>query len=98
MSQELVFKVLLAPHVSEKSTIVGDQSNQYVFKVAREATKPQIKRAVEKLFEVSVEQVRVLNVQGKTKRFGQRMGSRGDWKKAYVTLKSGQEIDFMGGD
>ncbi len=98
MNQERLMKVLLSPHVSEKSTILGDSSNQYVFKVIADATKPEIKAAVERLFDVSVEQVRVINQKGKVKRFGQRTGRRSDSRKAYVTLKSGQEIDFMGGE
>jgi large subunit ribosomal protein L23 len=98
MNQERVMQVLLAPHVSEKTTIAADQDNQYVFRVAVDASKPEIRKAVETLFEVQVDKVRVLNNKGKTKRFGQRMGRRKDWKKAYVTLKSGQEIDFLGGE
>jgi large subunit ribosomal protein L23 len=98
MNQERVMQVLLAPHVSEKTTIAADQHNQYVFRVAVDASKPEIRKAVETLFEVQVDKVQVLNNKGKTKRFGQRMGRRKDWKKAYVTLKSGQEIDFLGGE
>lgn len=98
MNQERVMQVLLAPHVSEKTTIAADQNNQYVFRVAVDASKPEIRKAVETLFEVQVDKVQVLNNKGKTKRFGQRMGRRKDWKKAYVTLKSGQEIDFLGGE
>lgn len=98
MNQEKVMKVLLAPHVSEKSTIVADAHNQYVFKVATDATKAEVKKAVEQLFEVGVAKVTTVNVKGKTKRFGARQGRRADWKKAYVTLKGDQEIDFMGGE
>lgn len=98
MNQERVMQVLLAPHVSEKTTLAADQHNQYVFRVAVDASKPEIRKAVETLFEVKVDKVQVLNNKGKTKRFGQRMGRRKDWKKAYVTLKSGQEIDFLGGE
>jgi large subunit ribosomal protein L23 len=97
MNQERLMKVLLAPHISEKSSIAADQNNQVVFKVATDATKPEIKQAVELLFEVKVEKVQVSNVKGKTKRFGAKMGSRNDWKKAYITLQEGQEIDFLGG-
>jgi large subunit ribosomal protein L23 len=97
MNQERLLKVLLAPHLSEKSSIVGEQSNQYVFRVLRDATKPEIKRAVEQLFDVNVNAVRVSTVKGKTRRFGQRSGQRSDWKKAYVSLKEGQEITFLGG-
>lgn len=98
MSRERILKIILAPHVTEKSATVGESSNQYVFKVAGDASKPEIKQAVEALFEVEVDRVRVLNVKGKTKRFGARFGRRGDWKKAYVRVKAGQEIDFMGGE
>ena len=98
MNQERLMKVLLAPHVSEKSTIVADQSNQYVFKVATDATKLEVKNAVQQMFKVDVDCVKMVNVKGKIKRFGRTEGRRGDWKKAYVTVKSGQEIDFMGGE
>lgn len=97
MNQERLINVLLAPVVSEKSTVVAETDNQYVFKVVPDATKPEIKGAVESLFNVHVEQVRVSNMKGKQKRFGARQGRRSGWKKAYVTLESGQEIDFMGG-
>lgn len=98
MNQERVMQVLLAPHVSEKTTLAADQHNQYVFRVAVDASKPEIRKAVESLFEVQVEKVQVLKNKGKKKRFGQTLGRRKDWKKAYVTLKSGQEIDFLGGE
>jgi large subunit ribosomal protein L23 len=80
--------------ISEKSTRVADQDQQVVFKVVKDATKPEIKAAVELLFKVEVEGVQVLNVKGKVKRFGRFTGRRSDWKKAYVSLKPGQEIDF----
>ena len=95
--EERLLKVLKAPHISEKSTMVAEKLNTIVFKVATDASKAEIKAAVEKLFEVKVEAVRTLNVVGKTKRTGSRMGRRSDWKKAYVTLVEGQDIDFMGG-
>ncbi|GAB3241693.1 50S ribosomal protein L23 [Pseudaeromonas pectinilytica] len=95
--EERLLKVLKAPHISEKSTMVAEKLNTIVFKVATDATKAEIKAAVEKLFEVKVEAVRTLNVMGKTKRTGARVGRRSDWKKAYVTLVPGQDIDFMGG-
>ena len=95
--EERLLKVLKAPHISEKSTMVAEKHNTIVFKVATTATKADIKAAVEKLFEVKVEAVRTLNVMGKTKRTGARVGKRSDWKKAYVTLVPGQDIDFMGG-
>ena len=97
MREERLLKVLLAPHVSEKSTLAAEQNNTVVFKVAKDATKAEIGAAVEKLFEVEVTGVRTVNVKGKTKRTGARIGRRSDWKKAYVTLKDGSEIDFVGG-
>jgi large subunit ribosomal protein L23 len=96
MNQERVFKVLLGPHVSEKSTIIGELANQIVFKVSRDATKDEIKRAVETLFEVKVEGVQVATVKGKVKGVGRIRGRRSDWKKAYVSLAAGQEIDLVG--
>ena len=97
MSKDRLMKILLAPHISEKSAIAGDESNQYVFKVTTDATKPEIKQAVELLFDVKVDAVKVANMKGKTKRFGQKMGRRSDWKKAYISLQAGQEIDLLGG-
>jgi large subunit ribosomal protein L23 len=94
---ERLHKIILAPVVSEKSTRAAEKSNQAVFKVLRDARKPEIKLAVEKLFNVKVEGVRTLNVKGKSKRFGAFSGVRSDWKKAYVTLAEGQEIDFLSG-
>ncbi len=86
--------VLLAPIVSEKSTLAAEDSNQFVFKVQKVATKLEVKKAVELMFDVEVDSVQVLNVKGKVKRFGQTLGKRSDWKKAYVKLKEGQDIDF----
>jgi len=86
--------VLLAPVVSEKSTIASEDSNRFVFKVQKVATKLEIKKAVELMFDVEVDSVQVLNVKGKVKRFGRSLGKRSDWKKAYVRLKSGHDIDF----
>jgi large subunit ribosomal protein L23 len=97
MSQERLMKVLLSPVVSEKSAMVADTGRQFAFKVLPEASKTEIRRAVELMFEVDVEQVRVANVKGKAKRFGVIRGRRSDWKKAYVKLKPGQDIDFGGG-
>eukprot|EP00055_Hartaetosiga_balthica_P003313 m.7313 g.7313 ORF g.7313 m.7313 type:complete len:101 (+) comp2766_c0_seq1:1751-2053(+) len=97
ISEERLLKVLLAPHVSEKSTMAAEGNNAVVFKVVKDANKAEIKAAVEKLFEVEVSSVRTLNVKGKTKRHGQSFGKRSDWKKAYVVLKEGQDIDFVGG-
>jgi large subunit ribosomal protein L23 len=95
--QERLLQVLLAPHVSEKGSKLAEKHNQVVFRVIKGASKPEIKQAVETLFKVRVTQVRTLNQKGKTKRFGQMEGRRSDWKKAYVTLAEGQEIDFVGG-
>lgn len=95
MSKERLMKVILEPRVTEKSTLVGDKHNQFVFKVAKDATKPEIKKAVELLFEVEVDSVQVTRVKGKQKRFGQMLGHRASWKKAYVQLKPGFDIDFM---
>lgn len=94
MNQLELMKVLVGPVVSEKSTRSADTENRFVFKVRRNATKPQVKRAVELMFEVEVESVQLLNVKGKQKRFGRMLGKRPDWKKAYVRLKPGQEIDL----
>lgn len=95
---ERLMQVLLAPQVSEKSTMVGERDNQVVFKVVRDATKPEIKAAVELLFKVEVKSVQVANMKGKVKRFGRFTGRRDHWKKAYVSLKAGQEISFAGGE
>ncbi len=95
MNEERLLKILLAPHVSEKSNRLGERYNQVAFKVSRDATKPEIKDAVELLFKVKVEGVTVLNVKGKRKRFGALSGRRSDWKKAYVSLEAGHEIDFQ---
>jgi large subunit ribosomal protein L23 len=95
---ERLLTVLLAPVVSEKSTFVGERANQYVFRVATDATKPEIKAAVELLFKVQVKSVQVANVKGKEKRFGRFIGRRRHWKKAYVCLKPGQEINFAAGE
>jgi len=90
-----LMQVLLAPQVSEKSTYVAEKNEQVVFRVVGNATKPEIKAAVELLFKVEVESVQVANVKGKQKRFGKMNGRRKDWKKAYVCLKPGQEINFQ---
>ncbi|WPL16732.1 50S ribosomal protein L23 [Thiorhodovibrio winogradskyi] len=97
MNQERLHRVLLAPIISEKSTRSADLANQYAFKVLPDATKKEIGRAVELMFEVNVDGVQVLNVNGKRKRFGRREGRRVDWRKAYVRLQAGQEINFGGG-
>lgn len=97
-AKERLMSVLLTPHLSEKATIVGDKHNQVVFRVRRDATKAEIRRAVEMLFEVKVEGVQVINVQGKAKSFGRTPGRRQDWKKAYVSLAEGSDINFLGID
>jgi large subunit ribosomal protein L23 len=89
-----LMNVVLAPVVSEKSTFVADKNRQYVFRVADDATKPEVKAAVELLFKTKVQSVTVSNVNGKQKRFGRFMGRRRNWKKAYVRLAAGQEINF----
>jgi large subunit ribosomal protein L23 len=97
-SQERLMQVLLAPQISEKATYVADKNEQVVFKVAPSATKPEVKAAVELLFKVEVKSVQIANVKGKTKRFGKLTGRRKDWKKAFVCLKPGQEINFAAGE
>ena len=92
-----LMQVLLAPVVSEKATLVADKNEQVVFEVARDANKAEVKAAVELLFKVEVQSVQILNQKGKQKRFGRFMGSRKNWKKAYVCLKPGQEINFVDG-
>ena len=93
---ERLTQVLIAPHVSEKSANLADSSSQHVFKVLPNASKEEIKSAVEQLFQVKVATVRTANVQGKKKRFGRVMGKRSDWKKAYVRLEAGHDIDLTG--
>jgi large subunit ribosomal protein L23 len=98
MNQERIFQVLEGPHVSEKAAIVADMNNQYVFKVALTATKAEIKKSVEQLFKVKVDDVRTLRVKGKVKRNRYGFSTRPTWKKAYVRLKQGQDIDFASVD
>lgn len=98
MNQERLLNVLRAPHVSEKANTLGESKRQFVFEVANDATKPQIAEAVEKMFSVKVRHVRVCNVYGKVKRMGRFSGRRSQWKKAYVTLLPGHDIDFVGGN
>ena len=95
-SKERLMAVLVAPHVSEKSARVADQGNQVVFRVARDATKPEIKAAVELMFKVTVDSVQTVQHKGKTKRFGKGTGRRDHVKKAYVCLAQGQELNFSG--
>lgn len=94
MNQERIYKVLIGPHVSEKATVVADRDGQFVFRVAPDATKPEIKKAVEQLFEVKVRKVQVLNLKGKTKRTARGVGKRNDVRKAFVSLVDGHDIDF----
>jgi len=93
-----LMQVILAPVISEKATMIADKHEQVTFRVARDATKPEIKAAVELLFKVQVNAVKVVNIKGKTKRFGRFNGRRDNWKKAYVCLKPGQEINFVAGE
>jgi large subunit ribosomal protein L23 len=97
-SKERLMTVLLAPHVSEKAARVAEAGNQIVFRVRPDASKPEIKAAVELMFEVKVDAVQVANVAGKAKKFGGRAGRRSDFKKAYVRLAAGQTIDFAGAE
>ena len=94
MNQERVFQVLLGPHVSEKSAIVADANNQYVFRVAVDASKLEVKKAVEQLFKVNVTNVQTLNMKGKVKRNRFGYAKKPSWKKAYVRVQQGQDIDF----
>jgi large subunit ribosomal protein L23 len=91
---EQLMSIVLAPVVSEKGTMVADKNRQYVFRVADRATKPEIKAAVELMFKTKVDSVTVLNVKGKERRFGRMIGRKRSWKKAYVRLAEGQEINF----
>ena len=96
--RERLLQVLLGPHVSEKATALAEAGNQVVFRVRGDATKTDIRQAVELLFEVKVERVSVVRIPAKQKRFGQRAGTRQAWKKAYVRLAAGQDINFMGAE
>ncbi|MBI5007902.1 MAG: 50S ribosomal protein L23 [Nitrosomonadales bacterium] len=93
-NEERLLNILLAPQISEKATFVAEKNEQVIFRVASDATKPEVKAAVEKLFNVTVDSVQISNVKGKQKRFGRSLGRRQDWKKAYVCLAAGQEINF----
>jgi large subunit ribosomal protein L23 len=97
MNKERLMQILISPVISEKSTIAADANRQFAFHVVPDATKPEIRKAVELMFEVQVEDVRVVNIKGKSKRFGQRMGRRSDVRKAYVKLAPGSDIDFGAG-
>lgn len=97
LNQERLLQVLLAPQISEKATYIAEKNEQVVFRVASDASKPEIKAAVEMLFKVEVKSVQVANVKGKVKRFKGATGRRKGWKKAYVCLMAGQEINFVDG-
>jgi large subunit ribosomal protein L23 len=95
MNQERILTIIFGPHISEKTSIISELNNQVTFKVANDATKPEIKEAIESLFDVQVKDVQILNVKGKTKRTARgKIRSRSNWKKAYIRLEQGQEIDF----
>lgn len=94
MNQERIYQVLIGPHISEKATVSAELGNQVVFRVATNATKLEVKKAVEKLFKVNVENVQTVNVKGKAKRNRYGIAKKSDWKKAYVRLAQGQDIDF----
>ena len=94
MNREQLMNVLISPHVTEKTSLAMQNNNQYTFRVRRDATKPDIKKAVELMFEVKVAGVQVVNEPGKSRRFGKTLGRTQDWKKAYVSLAQGQTIDY----
>ena len=94
MNLERIMNILLSPHVSEKSTTVAEKNNQVVFKVVPNANKQEIKQAVEKLFDVKVDSVNTVNMKGKVRNFRQKPGRRKDWKKAYVSLAAGQDLNL----
>jgi large subunit ribosomal protein L23 len=98
MRTERLMTILVSPHVSEKTAALSDKFNHVCFKVRRDSTKAEVAAAVEMMFEVKVDKVRVANVRGKVKRFGQVLGKRANWKKAYVTLAEGHDIDFLGAE
>jgi large subunit ribosomal protein L23 len=97
MNEERLLKILLGPHMSEKAAIAAEKRREYVFEVITDATKPEVKGAVELLFKTKVDRVRIINVKSKPRRFGKTVGKSKVWKKAYVTLEKGQEINFAGG-
>ena len=94
MNQERLYKVILGAHISEKATVIADEANQFVFKVVKDSTRPEIKEAVETIYGVNVLNVTVLNVKGKVKRNMRGVSKKPSWKKAYVRLAEGQDIDF----
>jgi len=98
MNQERMYNILLGAHISEKATVIADEANQFAFKVAKDATRPEIKQAVESIYGVSVKEVTVLNVKGKVKRNMRGVSRKPSWKKAYVRLDDGHDIDFSSAD
>ena len=94
MKQERLYNIILGAHISEKTSLIADTANQFAFKVAKDATGPEIKEAVEKIYEVPVKKVTVMNVKGKVKRNARGLSKRPSWKKAYVSLEAGHDIDF----
>ncbi|MEE9319977.1 MAG: 50S ribosomal protein L23 [Granulosicoccus sp.] len=96
MNEQRLYQILLAPHVSEKTSMAAEMEGRHTFRVVKDASKLEVKKAVEKLFSVDVKSVQILNVRGKIKRFGSTPGKRSDWKKAIVRLAEGQDLDFMG--
>ena len=94
MKTERLYNIILGAHVSEKAAVIADEANQFAFKVAKDATAPEIKEAVEKIYEVDVTKVTVMNVKGKVKRNVRGVSKKPNWKKAYVRLAAGQDIDF----
>jgi len=94
VNEERLYKVILGAHISEKATVIADESNQVTFKVSRDASRPEIRQAVEKIYNVKVENVTVLNVKGKVKRTARGSSRKPSWKKAYVRLAEGHDIDF----
>jgi len=94
MKQERLYNIILGAHISEKASLIADTANQFAFKVAKDATGPEIKEAIEKIYEVPVKKVSVMNVKGKVKRNGRGLSKRSGWKKAYVSLEAGHDIDF----
>jgi large subunit ribosomal protein L23 len=96
MNEERMYKILLGAHISEKATVIAEAANQFTFKVTKDATRPEIKAAVEKIYGVVVQGVTTLNVKGKVKRTARGVSKKASWKKAYVRLAEGHEIDFAG--
>ena len=94
MKQEHLYNIILGAHISEKASLIADTANQFAFKVAKDATGPEIKEAIEKIYEVPVKKVSVMNVKGKVKRNARGLSKRSGWKKAYVSLEAGHDIDF----